>query len=427
MYNSLAQAIIKIVLSPFLLIKCILFLFVLVSIGLTSYLVISSILTYFTYGVSTTSRTIYETPTLFTKVTFCNANFVTTKYGFDVIQSGNASYIDYFPDDDKKRISHDFNEILLGCEFNLKSCNSSDFVWSYNPFYGNCFTFNSGLDSNGNKIELKKSTQSGYNFGLQLTLIVNVYEKLIEKKFALGLGAYFLIGNSSYLDFNNPIMITPGLITNIAVDREFKSTLPKPYSNCDIDSSFESDSELFNLIQKSKYQYSQQFCFTQCFQRYLIKKFNCTYPMFLNLFAVTNVCYSKARQLYQNSSFINDLIESICIPMCPLECNQTLFKTSISSLSLFGNQYLSRIQNSNLSTDFINRTIDAATVKESIVNAYIFYESLSYTESSELPQMNIVSLLAAIGGHLGLFLGVGVFSLCEIVEVLIEIYFIVKK
>ena len=115
------------------------------------------------------------------------------------------------------------------------------------------------------------------------------------------------------------------------------------------------------------------------------------------------------------------------MPLCPLECNQTLFKTSISSLSLFGNQYLSRIKNSNFSTDFINRTIDATTVKESIVNAYIFYESLSYTESSELPQMNIVSLLAAIGGHLGLFLGVGVFSLCEIVEVLIEIYFIVKK
>ena len=74
LYNSLAQAIIKIFLTPFIIIKCILFLFVFGSIGLTSYLVIESIMTYFTYGVSTTSRTIYETPTLFPKVTFCNAN-----------------------------------------------------------------------------------------------------------------------------------------------------------------------------------------------------------------------------------------------------------------------------------------------------------------------------------------------------------------
>ena len=40
--------------------------------------------------------------------------------------------------------------------------------------------------------------------------------------------------------------------------------------------------------------------------------------------------------------------------------------------------------------------------------------------------MNFVSLLANIGGNLGLFLGVSVFSLCEIVEIFIEIFFIKK-
>ena len=88
-------------------------------------------------------------------------------------------------------------------------------------------------------------------------------------------------------------------------------------------------------------------------------------------------------------------------------------------------RYRSRL--SNLSTDFINRTIDAATVEKSIEDVNIFYESLSYTETTESPQMNIVSLLASIGGNLSLFLGVSVFSLGEIIEVLIEIYFISKK
>jgi hypothetical protein len=36
--------------------------------------------------------------------------------------------------------------------------------------------------------------------------------------------------------------------------------------------------------------------------------------------------------------------------------------------------------------------------------------------------MDIVSMLASIGGNLGLFLGVSVFSLCELVEVAIEVY-----
>jgi hypothetical protein len=40
---------------------------------------------------------------------------------------------------------------------------------------------------------------------------------------------------------------------------------------------------------------------------------------------------------------------------------------------------------------------------------------------------DLVSLLASIGGNLGLFLGMSVFSLAEIVEVIIEIVFVLKK
>jgi hypothetical protein len=41
--------------------------------------------------------------------------------------------------------------------------------------------------------------------------------------------------------------------------------------------------------------------------------------------------------------------------------------------------------------------------------------------------MEMVSLLASIGGHLSLFLGVSVLSLCETVEVAIEIFYLLKR
>ena len=44
-----------------------------------------------------------------------------------------------------------------------------------------------------------------------------------------------------------------------------------------------------------------------------------------------------------------------------------------------------------------------------------------------MPLFDIVSLLGSIGGNLSLFLGVSVFSLCEIVEVIIEILIIEVK
>ncbi len=66
LYNSLAQAIIKI--------KETLLICVLASSGLCSYLIIELVLAFLSYGVNTTSRTLYETPALFPKITICNVN-----------------------------------------------------------------------------------------------------------------------------------------------------------------------------------------------------------------------------------------------------------------------------------------------------------------------------------------------------------------
>ena len=70
LYNSLSQAIIKNFFSPHFILKLFLSLFVIVTSGLASYLAIESTMNYFTYGVTTTSRTVYETPTLFPKSLF---------------------------------------------------------------------------------------------------------------------------------------------------------------------------------------------------------------------------------------------------------------------------------------------------------------------------------------------------------------------
>ena len=67
------------------------------------------------------------------------------------------------------------------------------------------------------------------------------------------------------------------------------------------------------------------------------------------------------------------------------------------------------------------------TAKESVVEVGIFYDSVSYTISTETEKFDLVALLASIGGHLGLFLGVSIFSICEMIEVLIEILYLKKK
>ena len=66
-------------------------------------------------------------------------------------------------------------------------------------------------------------------------------------------------------------------------------------------------------------------------------------------------------------------------------------------------------------------------VRGSFVEVNIYYESLSHTFSSEIPQMDLVSMLAFIGGNLGLFMGMRVLSLFEMIEGVIELFYMTKK
>ena len=79
----------------------------------------------------------------------------------------------------KRKLAHDLNDILIECKYNGHACNTTfDFVWSFDEEeYGNCFTFNSGLDSNGNKVNLKQSYLAGPNFGLDLTFLCQCLRK----------------------------------------------------------------------------------------------------------------------------------------------------------------------------------------------------------------------------------------------------------
>jgi hypothetical protein len=179
-----------------------------------------------------------------------------TKYAYDRIRSG--AYVgNNLSNEDKKKLGHDLNDILIYCTFNGKACDLTDFVWSFDELYGNCYTFNSGFNSNGTQIPLYKSNLAGLAFGLQLIFYVNIYEKLL----GYGTGAIVRIGNSSYMTdyLLGGIFLPPGFSTQISVEREFRSILPRPYSNCEINSDspkFRDNSDLFNLIGQSSYAYT---------------------------------------------------------------------------------------------------------------------------------------------------------------------------
>jgi hypothetical protein len=450
--------------SQHYIIKLHLALFLIVSYGLASYMTIQLIMSYFNYGVTTTIRTIYETPSMFPQVTICNLNPFTTKKAFDYLKSidtdgllNSMANMSFYQKDQnyykilfktggllknetnafKQSLGHSLDDILIKCKFNHGECSAKDFSWTWDNYYGNCFSFNSGLNSSGHKSDLRHSDLSGYPYGLAIDVYVGFYEQLsFLNSFASGRGAFIKVLNATHKignDFTEGVFASSGMATKIAIKREIKSMLPQPYSDCIIDKGKDLtfDSFLYNLIKNSIYDYTQQFCFQQCLQQLIINTCGCVLSVITSLFD-THFCDSLNEIQCAIGTFINvygknDYATSNCVSKCPLECNSTQITYATSFYDLIGDTYVDYIRNNpNLSLDFVNKSINAETAKQSVVRLLVYYDSLSYSQIDEAPQIDLVALIANIGGNLGLFLGVSLFSLCEIITTLLEIYFYKK-
>ena len=53
----------------------------------------------------------------------------------------------------------------------------------------------------------------------------------------------------------------------------------------------------------------------------------------------------------------------------------------------------------------------------------LYYDELSYIEITEAPAMNRVALMAAIGGFMGMFLGMSFMTLVELVDIVFRVFY----
>jgi hypothetical protein len=228
LYNSLAQAILKLFTrTPNKILKLFWLTCILVSIGFASYTIIQSILDYLSFDVVTKSRTVFERPTLFPKVTICMLSPFTTKYAYDFLKDNidspynflrNESLLDNLLFNEKNellqdfsnnawallndknpthrlhrtKLSHSLNDSLVSCYFNWISCSSNNFTTYFESVYGNCFTFNSN-----------SMNMSGQAYGLKIEMYAGFYEKLnLLNAYFNGMGAIVRIENGTVLSGN---------------------------------------------------------------------------------------------------------------------------------------------------------------------------------------------------------------------------------
>ena len=270
--------------------KCIKFYLVLIialSSTLSGYMLVNLIINYLAFDVLITTRSITETKSIFPKITICNANLFQSEYAldllkdlnrqmfpnvniFDLNEMNNASFSDIdsyarqiytqakvlirspnFTDDQRKSLGRDLFDLIYNFKFSAcQSCQSlrEYFIWYFDVNYGNCYMFNSGYDSLGQKLPTLASTEmQGTEGSLSFDFYVGYHENLtlFNSFITKANGAILRIENNSYLIDTSfdvlEIHVSSGVQAYFKMQRSFEYSLPKPYSNCDIPNDFSRD------------------------------------------------------------------------------------------------------------------------------------------------------------------------------------------
>ena len=348
-------------------------------------------------------------------------------------------------------------QMLISCQFNNHPCFFTDFMYYHNFYYGDCYSFNIGIFSNYSSVpyhvfnstnylnipgyyvpfpdgpaDIKHSQQAGSDYGLQLELYVG--DPVNQIKYTHSSGIRVLIHNQTAEPVPEELGINcnPGVETNIAVSRLFIDHLSLPYNDCIEElnnENFQRNTVFYTLKTKmNKTNYNQAFCLKVCTQLFIIDKCGCFD------FSLPKINDSQVQSCYSNSDFTcigdkkNELFRnfnSACDVNCPIECHQKIYDVSLSSANYPTDWYAQKLIEDNghylqkviLLNQLNYSKLNSDYLKKTTLKVNVFYESLVYTHVFETPALTISSLIAFLGGNLGLFLGVSLLSLIEAIEV----------
>ena len=382
-------------------------------------LVIKYVKDYLEYKVDVKVEIVYEWPTKFPAITFCNLNpFYKTRaekflnYTYPMVLNTipnnktvmslantqqellRASTIINLSPADRKYVGHDIQDMLISCFYNGIPCDEKNFSLTFNYYYGNCYTFNGDTNS-------KETSVSGIHSGLEVEVLVgNPYN---AELFNYKNGLHVAIHNHSV----KPLIeiegteVPCGKQTNIAIKRTFISKLDWPYNDCI--NEFNATKSYLNstLYSRLLYEfngttYRQKNCLNLCYQTKIVRDCGCTDPKFTypaqnetNTIPYVKPCKTNEQQKCLTESikeYQSDSISEECSTYCKLECNSIYYSHSSSSASYPTRSYAKILSlESKIMKQLSKNASNFELLKYSILKLNVFYEDMSYIRITESP------------------------------------------
>jgi hypothetical protein len=404
--------------SKYISVKIIWTILFLTAIGFSIYFLYNTINEYLEFNVTTEVRLINVNELEFPVITICDRNMASNYNGVQYLRNLFNStgilfddfnfkrYYDYItkeyafkyfypiPIKDRKSLSANISQILsagvYGNEiFDNYQLKEDDFEWIFNPYFGNCYRYNT--DS---KMKSKANIPCFLSMNLYSPL-PDIFE-FLNKKQSLFIQVSSKRSNPfKYLD--DAVEISTGVKSMLKISKSVYNKQKRPYSDCDLaedsngnlmyPSNF--DRKYFDQIKTAGYEYSQSLCISFC-QLDKIGN-NCTFRA-SSINAPNNIdnfCPDKKIKPFKDDSTISGLfskyfynlaVDEDCVKLCPKECKTEKYDTFLT--------------NSDLEMS-----------RSNFIELRIHFDSISYLNYKESPSISIYNLVSNIGGVVGLMLG----------------------
>ncbi|KAF8766500.1 degenerin deg-1-like [Argiope bruennichi] len=310
-------------------------------------------------------------------------------------QDSMHKLLEYSEMSDERRLAlaEETGKFLEECSFNGQNCTSHQLGYFFHLRYEMCITFNKKISRN----KPLQISETGSGTGLIVKLkLSRVYSNANQTE-----GVKIIIQNPNEGEPDpkiRGIILSPNYETLISLKQTAHQRLPQPYEDKCLDYRTRGDPSI-----KSKWD-----CITACIQQQNILKCGCRDPTimmmknqkFCNMANETETsCLDDVEKAMSNNKSTCD---------CPEPCYSINYKEKISRSLLFTSKIAKRLH-MNIRKESIPFQINS-------VRANIFYSSLERQIFEQRPKLDTVEFLSFLGNQLGLWLGLNLFVLFELLE-----------
>ncbi|GFR27967.1 hypothetical protein TNCT_274971 [Trichonephila clavata] len=296
---------------------------------------------------------------------------------------------------------HQLADLIQSCSFRGKPYDKYQFSYFFNFRYGNCFTFKSNNDPYDPREELTV-TSTGREGGLELILNVE-HEQYLPISHTIG--GRIVIHNSLHPDpEGSGITVIPGYETDILLQQTSIRRLPAPYKDeCVF---YDDDSFMKN----------QAACIQSCLQDYNLAMCGCIEPGFQDLeyYDLKQCDMKNSTDVCCLDGVLNYLAIHGTNCSCPLPCVTETFTEHTTTATWPSGAYFFRGRSNVTNEDW--NSLKSYRASHAKVN--VFFSTLEKVLYEQKPCFHESELLSHLGGELGLWLGLSIVAVFELLEVL---------